>query len=117
MEAKQRKHADVIIQWANGATVEVKKSNGDWIEAAYPAFLENYEYRVKQSKAHAGMLVTVRGGAEEKYALVQVSSEGLKLFDVNDNDEIAGFNRAFDFVIKQGSKLPNTFDGYLVEEF
>lgn len=79
--------------------------------------METYEYRVKPSKARGGMLVTVCGGGEEKYVLVQVSTGELKAFSTDDNGKIDGFNRAFDFTIKFGSKLPGTFGGYLVEEF
>ena len=42
---KKRKHADVIIAWANGEDVQVLGQ--DWCDVSDPFFAENSEYRVK----------------------------------------------------------------------
>lgn len=46
--SKKRKHADVIIAWANGEDVQGRLSaSRDWRDTANPCFNEYYEYRVK----------------------------------------------------------------------
>jgi len=46
--SKKRKHADVIIAWANGEDVQGRLSAGrDWHDTSSPCFNEYYEYRVK----------------------------------------------------------------------
>jgi len=44
--SKKRKHADVIIAWANGEDVQVQLSDGNWVDVHSPLFDENTKYRV-----------------------------------------------------------------------
>lgn len=45
----KRPHADLIIAWANGATIQVKVDslNYSWVDANPPAWNFNSEYRIK----------------------------------------------------------------------
>lgn len=45
----QRRHADLIKAWADGADIEVRNSDGRWSLSVNPIFLENFEYRIKQA--------------------------------------------------------------------
>jgi len=46
--SKKRKHADVIIAWANGEDVQVRQSwKSDWSNTSTPQFSDTHEYRVK----------------------------------------------------------------------
>ncbi len=46
--SKKRKHADVIIAWANGEDVQVRQSwKSDWASTSTPQFNDSHEYRVK----------------------------------------------------------------------
>lgn len=45
--SKRRKHYDVIIAFANGATIQMSIGNGVWYDYPSPQFLDYYEYRVK----------------------------------------------------------------------
>lgn len=48
MEKKPRAHAEVIKAWADGAQIEYRSPGAvKWIDAPDPAFIEDYEYRVK----------------------------------------------------------------------
>lgn len=45
---KPRKHRDLIIAWANGATVQTwVESAGKWVDNFYPHWIETDEYRIK----------------------------------------------------------------------
>jgi len=48
---KKRKHADVIIAWANGADIEYRSETDDaWYEAVgTPNWYYDVDYRVKQN--------------------------------------------------------------------
>ncbi len=43
------KHADLIIQWANGAQIEYMH-DGEWWQTDRPQWHDDFEYRVKSSK-------------------------------------------------------------------
>lgn len=43
---KRHPHADIIIAWAKGETVQVK-GNGGWVDDLSPSFLVQCEYRIK----------------------------------------------------------------------
>ena len=43
----RHKHADVIHAYAEGAEVEIKYPNGEWMRIKYPAFEVDSEYRIK----------------------------------------------------------------------
>jgi hypothetical protein len=54
MEQKKHKHYDVIIAYANGATIEWRsplyhKGDDGWETIDYPGFHEQDEYRVKKN--------------------------------------------------------------------
>jgi len=40
-------HADVIIAWANGASIEYKTSMGNWMYLENPSWSKDTEYRIK----------------------------------------------------------------------
>ena len=42
----KHKHYDTIIAFANGANIQVKRNNGNWLDSETPGFDENLEYRV-----------------------------------------------------------------------
>lgn len=45
---KERPHAELIRAWADGAQIQYKKYNRDeWEDTSNPAFVEDYEYRIK----------------------------------------------------------------------
>lgn len=43
-----RKHRDIIKQWADGATIQIRLNNGEWVDCpANPGFYDECTYRVK----------------------------------------------------------------------
>ena len=44
------KHRDLIIEWANGADIQVRAGN-DWLNVALPDWYETRKYRVKPQKS------------------------------------------------------------------
>jgi len=42
------KHRDLIISWANGEEIQIKKGNGEWTDISNPCWEGNCEYRIKQ---------------------------------------------------------------------
>ena len=40
-------HADLIIEWANGAQIQCFRSDYTWVDALDPSWLEYTQYRVK----------------------------------------------------------------------
>jgi len=46
--SKKRKHADVIIAWANGEDVQMRPvDETDWMDVIVPQWFERNEYRIK----------------------------------------------------------------------
>jgi hypothetical protein len=43
----RHKHADLIIEWANGAQIQCLRSDYTWVDAIDPSWLERTQYRVK----------------------------------------------------------------------
>lgn len=43
----RHKHADLIIEWANGAQIQCFRSDYTWVDALDPSWLEYTQYRVK----------------------------------------------------------------------
>jgi hypothetical protein len=44
----ERKHADTIIEWARGKEIQYRKDAGmEWTDSPDPAWVDDYEYRVK----------------------------------------------------------------------
>lgn len=54
-------HAEVIKAWADGATIEYKNGEGNWVTAVTPTFLPEYEYRVKPERVVAYTVVNTHG--------------------------------------------------------
>lgn len=54
MQNKQpRAHHDIIVAWAGGAEIQYRKDAGmAWTDCADPAFVEDYEYRVKPERTY-----------------------------------------------------------------
>lgn len=44
---KPHKHAELIKAWADGAEIEILTSMGEWVEAPFPAWTNECEYRIK----------------------------------------------------------------------
>lgn len=45
---KQRPHAELIRQWADGCEIQYRKdADSKWVDSPDPAWLADYEYRVK----------------------------------------------------------------------
>ena len=44
---KPHKHAEVIKAWADGAEIQSKVSNSDWVDCSVPHWYEGSEYRIK----------------------------------------------------------------------
>ena len=56
-------HRDVIIAWANGATIQVREEGyTDWItcKTRPPLWKEGYEYRVKAEKTNEEIIAEMR---------------------------------------------------------
>jgi hypothetical protein len=48
---KERPHAALIIEWAKGAEIQYRKpETGVWEDCPFPAWMIDYEYRVKPSE-------------------------------------------------------------------
>jgi len=45
----KHKHYEVIMAWANGATIEGSSDRTKWFEAVYPEWRQSQFYRVKQA--------------------------------------------------------------------
>lgn len=53
MTNKPRPHADIIRAWADGAEVQYRAPNSTgWVDAPDPAFVADYEYRVKPAREY-----------------------------------------------------------------
>ena len=46
-EKKPHKHRDLIIAWANGATIQICLDTGYWCDDPYPAWDGEFVYRIK----------------------------------------------------------------------
>lgn len=57
---KRRKHADLIIAWANGEKIQEKIFGGGvsdapvWVDQSMPRWVPEYEYRVKPREFEEG---------------------------------------------------------------
>lgn len=51
---KTRPHAELIHAWADGATIQIKKDNGEWEDCLSnrPAWNEKTEYRIKPKEGN-----------------------------------------------------------------
>lgn len=43
-------HAEIIKAWADGADIQLRDVNGDWLDTAKPWWVELTEYRIKPVK-------------------------------------------------------------------
>ena len=46
-EMRRHKYADLIHAWAEGAIIQCKLDQFDWIDLKYPVFTDGFEYRIK----------------------------------------------------------------------
>lgn len=44
------KHIDMVKAFAEGKVIQFKNYEGEWVDTANPAFLPNYEYRIKPNR-------------------------------------------------------------------
>ena len=65
------KHAAVIHAWADGASIEVKGFDGNWVAKDLPDFYLTQEYRVKPIEYSVGTIFTIDAS---RYLLAQVGS-------------------------------------------
>jgi len=57
-----RKHHDVIIAYAKGATIEWRsKPTDSWVQIGCPTFHDNHEYRVRPSFEYINVYTSVAG--------------------------------------------------------
>lgn len=70
----KRKHHDAIVAWAGGAKIEFRNPIGSnvWIDSENPAWLDDYEYRVKPAREYP----TTRMTREEMVEVVRSTSGG-----------------------------------------
>lgn len=58
---KPRKHHDTIVAWANGAQIQYRKPvTGAWEDTSNPAFVDDYEYRVKPEREYPKTKMTIQ---------------------------------------------------------
>ena len=43
----RHKHSDIIHAWADGAEIQVKNLNGEWMNTPDPCWTDSVEYRIK----------------------------------------------------------------------
>lgn len=46
-EMRRHKYADLIHAWAEGAIIQCKLDQSDWIDLKYPVFTDGFKYRIK----------------------------------------------------------------------
>ena len=91
-------HADLIHAWAEGAIIQCKLNQSDWIDLKYPVFTDGFKYRIKpkwwENIPEHGILVDFMG-------LIRiVSKDEINSGDINPeecipltNEEIEKFKR------------------------
>ena len=68
------KHQALIIQWANGEKIQYRKPNEQaWKDSDTPAWVEDYEYRVKPCEVMKAYPVTKMTYAEMNHEVAGVS--------------------------------------------
>ena len=69
---QRHKHADVIIAWANGETVQVRRpSTGEWQDLVYSGpILDDEEYRIKPKPVIRKYRVALISGVSRVYPSV-----------------------------------------------
>lgn len=69
----KRKHHDAIVAWAGWAEIQYRKDAGMmWTDSPDPAWVEDYEYRVKPAREYP----TTRMTREEMLEVVRSASGG-----------------------------------------
>ena len=48
----KKPHYEYILAWANGADIQVKDSNGNWVDVRVPLWHPNDVYRIKKNYKH-----------------------------------------------------------------
>ncbi len=46
----KNKHYDLIMAWANGASIEMEDLDGEWLDTGIPQWYPAVSYRVKKEK-------------------------------------------------------------------
>jgi hypothetical protein len=86
----KRKHYDLIMAYANGATIEMRgELSGKWDEMAYPSWVECLTYRVKQAPkpdiVHEVLLVNSLSAGPLLYAASPSEANCVLVFDGETN--------------------------------
>lgn len=86
MKADQKHiHAEAIIAWANGATIEASANRDAWFEAAYPEWHKSQFYRVKPTpkppRVHEVMITNSPSAGPLLFAVSQSQANCRLVFD------------------------------------
>jgi hypothetical protein len=82
VEKKPRPHAELIIAWANGAEIQYRKDDGmEWTDAPDPAFVADYQYRVKPAREYPSFISFPDDLDKEWRSMVQNPVGGGPLLD------------------------------------
>lgn len=91
-EAKRHPHADTIIAWANGAEIQIKNTDGNWVDTTPIFWNKDTEYRIKpipelvpftykDTDLLRGKWVKYRDNSFEAI-ITHINSDGAKVSDV-----------------------------------
>jgi hypothetical protein len=56
------KHKDLILEWAEGATIQFLDDDGNWQDSVTPSWLLTYEYRIKPASPRVWYIPVYRDG-------------------------------------------------------
>lgn len=80
----RHKHADAIHAWADGAEIQVKNLNGEWMNTPDPCWTDSVEYRIKPKIVKREGWVNIyraHGGGDSRIAYgVYSTEEEVKMF-------------------------------------
>ena len=93
-------HADLIHAWAEGAIIQCKLDQFDWIDLKYPVFTDGFKYRIKpkwwENIPEHGVLVR---RIDNPNSILILYNNNLEFFDYKKywtpltNEEIERFKR------------------------
>jgi hypothetical protein len=46
-DVMKHKHADLIHAWADGAQIQIKEYDGNWLDIEMPSWMDDVTYRIK----------------------------------------------------------------------
>ena len=85
----RNKHYEFIVAWASGAKIQWKKDLQDWRDIDNPAWVNNYEYRIKpELKEDIQMFVCVTNGYISRMSETKFSSDNLVLIIDGETGEL-----------------------------